>query len=211
MLIFFLINIFYIYDNQPIVIVPTSLSFFSPTKQLSHPCSDSFPLDIHQDQCCSDFFIWNSLTAHHSPSLLAPTLYPLLSHYLKAYPEENKAVLCNYHHLLLIHSSTSAVWKLFISVSHFNVMALKINAAQVKCFLLFMIECNHGVGRQKIPLVIWIMSHRTEKYFIFSLMLIFLHIDFESQCHSDIAANVEICFDALPPTYKQCDFAILEE
>ena len=37
-------------------------------------------------------------------------------------------------------------------------------------------------------------------------------VDLQGQGHSDTIVNVEeFCFDALPPTYKQCDFAILED
>lgn len=43
-------------------------------------------------------------------------------------------------------------------------------------------------------------------------MFIRLTIDLQGQGHSDTIVNVEeFCFDALPPTYKQCDFAILED
>ena len=41
-------------------------------------------------------------------------------------------------------------------------------------------------------------------------MPIFLNIDLWGQCHSDTTANVEeFCSDALLPTYKQCDLAVL--
>lgn len=41
---------------------------------------------------------------------------------------------------------------------------------------------------------------------------IFLNIDLPGQGHSDSIVNAEeFCFDALPPTYKKCDFAILED
>ena len=43
-------------------------------------------------------------------------------------------------------------------------------------------------------------------------MPIFLNIDLWGQCHSDTTANVkEFCSDALLPTYKQCDFAVLKD
>lgn len=42
------------------------------------------------------------------------------------------------------------------------------------------------------------MSHKTEKYYVFSLILIFMNIDSGGQCHSDKTVNVEeFCLTAL--------------